>query len=136
MGDFKKDFNDAVGKALKLLGKDGTVPAPIVDPLAAADEAKKALVDLNKAQQAFMKEIDDYENALGKIKNANKQYEITLAKNKFGLDDKKPEDKKKIAEARKIMSKVMNAADAQCNDALKGLSALDRAVSPNIESGP
>jgi hypothetical protein len=136
MADFQKDFFDATKKAFTILGKDGQVPAPIVDPLAAAEDAKKARVEFNKARQALMKDVDDYENALDKIKNANKQYENTLAKAKFGLDDKKPDDKKKIAEARKVLIKVMNAADAQCNKALKALSDFDRVISSDVEPGP
>ncbi len=133
MKDFSKDFDDAVAKAFKILGKGAKVPAPIVDPVEAAEDAKKALVEVNKARIALMKQVDDYENALDKVKNATKQYTNTVAKDKFGLDESKPDDKKKIAEARKLLTKVMDSASGQCNDTLKTLASLDRAISPDIE---
>ena len=128
----KKDFDNAVAQALKVAGKDAEVPAPQVDPMDGLEEATKTLTELNKARNDMLKKIEDYENAIGKIRNAVKGYVAKIAKDKCGLDESKPDDKKKIVQVRKILTDSMHDLDKQCQDSLKSVDGLEKSLSGNI----
>ncbi len=87
---------------------------------------------MTKARDALVKLVDDYETSIDKVKNVAKSYSNKLSKEKFGLEDTKPDDKKKIIQARKILLDEMKEIDKQCNDSLKVLADIDKAISPTI----
>jgi hypothetical protein len=104
MDDLDDELMKAVSATAKIVGGDvKNVPAPQAEVQTSMKSATKALSDLNKARNDMLKEIQTYENSLDKLRNDLIAYRHKLPKEKFGLDDKKPDDEKKIEAARKIL---------------------------------
>jgi hypothetical protein len=128
----EKDLEAAVSKVFKILGKDADVPYPEPNPAETIEDSNKLRTEVTKARDALVKLVDDYETSIDKVKNVAKSYSNKLSKEKFGLEDTKPDDKKKIIQARKIILDEMKEIDKQCNDSLKVLADIDKAISPTI----
>jgi hypothetical protein len=127
------DLDAAATKAIKIVGKDGDVLAPDPDPCDLIADANKLANTANKTRNQLLKDIDQYENALDKITNATKLYERKLEKWDFKLDEKKPDDKKKIVQARKVLTDSMAKIDAQAKEAKSGLDSLEKALAADIK---
>ncbi len=114
-GAIIKDWNDAKAQAQKILGKEGELPKPRTDIETVMNAANKAIAELGTACKAFESKVDGVEDSLSKVKNAANQYDSMISGATFGLDPKKPDQKKQIADAQKILSaslqKVATAAD-------------------------
>jgi hypothetical protein len=119
--DMAKNFLAATSKSVKLLGKNPKMPAPRNDITKLFQAIDKARDATNKARNALADQIQDYDNALDAVKNDLVSYKQQLAKADFGLDVKKPEDKKKIVAVQKIM-------DDACGDVLDNLIDLHKVV--------
>jgi hypothetical protein len=96
--------------ALKILGKDAEVPDM-------PDVVQKAADDMGKANQEFDKAREDCESKVLAVQNANdalrnalKQFEGKIEKADFKLNSKKPDDLKKIVQARKLLTDRLNHA--------------------------
>jgi len=84
-------------------GKKAEVPAPQADVQSAMKKAVKATGDVNKARNDMLNGIQTYKNSLDKLRNDLIGFRHKLPKEKFGLDESKPDDKKKIVAARKTL---------------------------------
>jgi hypothetical protein len=129
----KNDFDAALKKAFAILGKDADVLAPDPDPLDLINEANKACGNANKTRNQLLKDIEAYEDALDKVLNASKLYENKVAKDKFKLDESKPDQKKKIIQARAILTGAMKQIDQEAKGARKPLDATEKSLSGEIK---
>jgi len=128
----KNTLGDAVEQVFKILGKDAFSPAFRSEAIDALDDANMAAVALNKQKKDILKMVEDYEDVIAKIRNAAKQYSAKVAKADFDLDDKKPDEKKKLMQVRKILTDSMNDLDRQCQDSLKSVDAIEKALAGQI----
>ena len=128
----EKDLESAVSKVVKILGKDAEIPYPDPNPADAVEDSNKVRTDVIKTRDALVKLVDDYETSIDRVKNVAKSYSNKLSKEKFGLDESKPDDKKKIIQARKILLDEMKEIDKLCNESLKVMADIDKAISPDI----
>lgn len=129
MKDFTKEFNDAIGQAIKIVGDDGDVPVPNVMPTDLLGDAKGVLVALNAMRDSMLDLIQEYEKQVDAIKNSLKQFQNAIAKSDFGLDPKKPEDKKKITQAQAVLTKMITGVSADCDTELKSVDELEKRAS-------
>jgi hypothetical protein len=127
--DFTKEFNDAIGQAIKIVGDDGDVPVPNVMPTDLLGDAKGVLVALNAMRDSMLDLIQEYEKQVDAIKNSLKQFQNAIAKSDFGLDPKKPEDKKKITQAQAVLTKMITGVSADCDTELKSVDELEKRAS-------
>ena len=126
MASFEWDKTKAA--AMKILGKDGDVPDPPASVQKALDDFSKAYESFKKTSADIEKDILALENANDGIKNALKQFEATFAKSDLGLDSKKKEDVKKIAQAHKILLDRTNQGIKHSADNDKQFDELDKHV--------
>ena len=123
MSDF--EFETA---AKKLLGNSAKMPKPRVDPRTAIAAANKTVEAFKKSIDGLEKAILDIENGYGAYKNSLKQYSDIVDGADFGLDEKKPDDKKKIEAARGIMEKGLQARIDEADGFLDMLGKLDQVI--------
>jgi len=133
MKDSKKKWTAAVAKAKKTLGKTAKMPTPSTDPLTLIDAANKALDGLNKSREALVQQIESYKDSVDEVKNGMTSYSSKIAKADFGLNQKDPEDKKKLDQARKVLTDAVTKIVNECKDAHDSVDELDKQVENEIE---
>lgn len=129
----KKDFDAAVGKALKILGDGGDILAPDPDPMELIDAANELRNAANKTRNQLLKDIEAYEDGLDKVINASKLYENKVAKDKFKLNDSNPTDKKKIVQARAVLMGAMGQIEQEGKGTIKKLDSAEKSLAGEIE---
>lgn len=123
MSDF--EFETA---AKKILGNSAKMPKPRVDPRTAIAAANKTVDAFKKNISDLEKAILDIENGYGAYKNSLKQYSDIVDGADFGLDEDKPEDKKKIEAAREVMEKGLQERIHKVDGFLDMLGKLDQVI--------
>ena len=112
--------------ALKILGDKGKIPkwpANIDKAIAAEDKAFDAF---DKVRNELKKQLLAEQNAVDALKNALSQFQDQVEEDALGLDLKNKDDKKKIDQARKILSdKIQGIMDLKEDD-FKNLKELDK----------
>jgi hypothetical protein len=103
MDDPGKVYADAVSATKKVLGKEGDLPKPRVDPVKTLEDARKAALGLNKSREEMEKTLIEVQTAVAKAKAVAKQYGDLVDGYNFGLNAKDPKDKKTIDAATKTM---------------------------------
>lgn len=121
MSDF--EFEAA---AKKILGNSGKLPKPRVNPLASIATANKAVDRFKKTVEELEKALLDVENGFSQYKNTLKQYSDIVDGDEFGLDDSKPDEKKKIDAAKAAMQKGLDARIKTADHYLESLGKLDQ----------
>ena len=121
-------WSDAVAAAQKVLGKEGKLPKARVDIASLFPAFDKAFGAFDNSRASLEKTLLDLENVLSQMKNTIKQYADMVDGNDFGLDEDKPDDKKKIDQATDIMMKIFKKGQENCDAYLDELSKLDRLV--------
>jgi hypothetical protein len=129
----KKDFDAAVTKALKILGDNGDILAPDPDPVELIDAANELRNAANRTRNQLLKDIEAYEDGLDKVMNASKLYENKVAKDKFKLNDSNPADKKKIVQARAVLTGAMEAIQKEGKETVKKLDSTEKSLAGDIE---
>jgi hypothetical protein len=124
----KADWIAAKASAAKILGKEAEFPKPRVDPLKAIEEVGKPFDTLFKLLDSMESAIVECQTGYGKVSAACKQYADMLEGSDFGLDTKKPEDKKKIDAALKVLIQALEAMEAHGDNGSKVLSNLDKTL--------
>jgi len=120
-------WDKAVGDAKKILGNTAKIPDKKMDgAFKAADEANKAWDGLGTLRDGMKKKILEVQNFDSKVGNALKQAEDEFDDADFGLDDSKPDDKKKIDQAHAIFDKFFNEAQKNMDENNKNLDELDK----------
>jgi len=129
--DYDKDYIGAVAKVNKLLGGDAPFPdEDLKDLIDAAEAARKAA---NGTFDLAIKLLNSYESAIDEILIEAKRYSNKMAKFDFKLDDRKPDDKKKIVEARAIMDKTVDDLEKQCKAALKVVDDKEKSFAGTLD---
>jgi hypothetical protein len=119
----------AVGKAKNALGSSGKIPTKRMEAvLKDAVTAAKSFDGLGGLMEQMKKKVLEVQTANSKI-----VHELALASDEmddedFGLDPRKPEDKKKIDQAHKVLAKFIEAAKNDCDQNINGLRAFDRTM--------
>jgi hypothetical protein len=121
-----KSSDDVVAEAMKILGKDAKVPTvdkfvqkPSSDRAQAGTDFTKNVNDLNTSLVA-------YQNACSSLVNGVEAYINIIAKEDFGLDSKKKDDVKKIAQAKKILTGFYTEAKKGIEGDVKSLDGFDK----------
>ena len=133
MSKLDKDFLLSIKQAFKILGDGAEVPVPQGDITVQFDKAEKARGVVNKARDTLLEKMQEYEDALDSIKKDLVSYKRQIEKANFKLDEKKPEDKKKIAAARKVVGDACGNVLNGIIVARKPIDTLDKAAAANIE---
>ena len=133
MSKLDKDFLPSIKQAFKILGDGAEVPVPQGDITVQFDKAEKARGVVNKARDTLLEKMQEYEDALDSIKNDLVSYKRQIEKANFKLDEKKPEDKKKIAAARKVVGDACGNVLNGIIVARKPIDTLDKAAAASIE---
>ena len=121
-------YYKAKAAAEKILGKDAKVPDLTPGIEKAIDARVKADQEFDKSREDLEAKLVNVQNANDAIKNLAKQFEAKMEKEDFGLDSKSKEDTKKIQQARKIMTDVLNLGVKNLGDADKNLDEVDKHV--------
>jgi hypothetical protein len=120
-------WDKAVADAKKILGPSAKIPDKKMDgAFKAADEASKAWDGLGTLREGMKKKILEVQTADSKVENTLKQAEDEFDNEDFGLDDSKPDDKKKIDSAHKIFDKFFDDAQKNFDENNKNLDELDK----------
>ena len=133
MSKLDKDFLLSIKQAFKILGDGAEVPVPQGDITVQFDKAEKARGVVNKARDTLLEKMQEYEDAFDSIKNDLVSYKRQIEKANFKLDEKKPEDKKKIAAARKVVGDACGNVLNGIIVARKPIDTLDKAAAASIE---
>ena len=93
----------------KILGPSGKIPQPKLNVDQLSDEWQKrryeAQVALSAAAQKFYAAL----KAMEKSRDGQKQVLDQMSSSTFGLNESKPDEKKKIEQAHKVLDSFLNA---------------------------
>ena len=120
------DWSDAVTAANKILGKDGKLPKPRVDPASMYPILSKGWEGLNASREELQKKLLDLQNAFTQSKNTFKQYGDIVDGEDFGLNENDPDDKKRISDVSGIILKALKSMEDQCDARVAELAKLDQ----------
>lgn len=122
-------WNKTLAEAKKILGTDAEIPLKKIATV------HKDVADLNKhygpfaaARENLEKQILEYEDAFSKLKNALVQADNEISNDDYGLDPKKPDDKKKIGAAQAVFQEYFKEMEDYVDDTLKTMNELDKHV--------
>jgi len=121
------DWDKAVADAKKILGNSAKIPTA---RLQAADkkteDALKSWQKFQATREILKKQLLEMQDEFSKVKNALVQAEDEIDDEDFGLDEKKPDDKKKIDQALAIFKKYFAGTEKTMDDNNKKLDGLDK----------
>jgi hypothetical protein len=120
-------WDKAVADAKKILGPSAKIPDKKMDVVfKAAEDANKAWDGLGTLRDGMKKKILDVENLDSKVGNSLQSVSDEFDDEEFGLDSKKPDDKKKIDQAQAIFSKFFKDAEKIFDENNKNLDELNK----------
>lgn len=112
--------------AKKVLGNGAKMPKPRTDPVAVTQQVNKLIREFSDSVKSVETKLLAIENAVDAYKNTFDQYGDVVDGFDFGLDDGKPEEKKKIEAARSIFHKEFSAKLKDADEFLGELRKLDK----------
>jgi hypothetical protein len=125
----KPNWDKTLADAKKILGKDAKIP------LRKMPTVQKEVTDLNKhqpsfaaARDAFEKQILEYQDAFSRLKNALVQADNDISDDDYGLDPKKPDDKKKIDQAQALFKGYFKDMEDEVDDEIKVMNEVDKHI--------
>jgi len=120
-------WDKAVAEAKTILGSSAKIPtAWLQTTLKRGDEAEKAWDRFDTTRETLKKQLVEAQDAASKVKNALVQAQDEISDEDFGLNEKDPDDKKKIDQAQAIFQNFFaNAKKVQDTD-IKNLDELDK----------
>ena len=95
-------------EAQKVLGKNGKLPKPTIDPASVGPAWSKAMASWGTSKDNLHKCMRELANEEDRYKALLREYLRLVTDSDFGLDPRKPDDKKKIDGARQIMKKGLD----------------------------
>ena len=120
-------WNKTVADAKKVLGNTAKVPEQKVQlAIKFALESNKVWDAFNVLREAMKKKILEQQNADSKVMNTLHQAWDEISESDFGLDDSKPEDKKKIAQAVAVFDKFFTETKKTWDQNDKNIDELDK----------
>ena len=122
-------WTKTVADAKRILGSGAKIP------LGKMSVVLKNVVDGNKhtpaveaARDALEKQILEMQNAGSKIKNSLALADDEVSDYDYGLDPKKPDDKKKIDQAQALFTKFFQSSEQEIDDFIKATNELNKHV--------
>jgi hypothetical protein len=119
-------WDKAAAAAQKIVGKDGKIPDLPASLDKAGDDREKAQDEFDKARDECEDKLVKVQNANDAVKNGTKQFLAKIEKDDLGLDPKKKEDLKKIQQARKVLTDIIEKVIKNNTDDDKMLDELDK----------
>jgi hypothetical protein len=89
-------------------------------------EINKAWTSFDSMLEGVKKKLLEVQNVSAKSKNSLRQAADELCDDDYGLDTKKPDDKKKVDQAQAVFNKFFQAAQKNLDDQIKTLDQLDK----------
>jgi hypothetical protein len=123
MSDY--DFEAA---AKKILGNNAKLPKLSIDPRTKVAAVNKMTIGFKKSIQDLSKSALELENKYSEYKNILVQYSHAVKGTDFGLDEKKPDDKKKMESARAAMQNGIKEKINEVDSFAKRISNLDALI--------
>jgi hypothetical protein len=121
------DWDKALADAKKVLGSSAKVSDKRMQGVIKdAQDANKVWDAFDAMREAMKKKLLDLQNAESKVKNGLVQADDELTDGDYGLDPKKPDDKKKIDQAQAIFTKFFKEKEKNMDDNVKNLDELDK----------
>jgi len=112
--------------ASKILGKDADYPPERPVMLKLQENYQTAFDKFDDLRSKLEDAIQDFENANKAFENGLKANRAAYDKADFGLDPKKKDDQKKIAQASKIFSDFFDRIQTRINDRYKEIDELNK----------
>ncbi|HUB83501.1 MAG TPA: hypothetical protein VMB03_32100 [Bryobacteraceae bacterium] len=120
-------WNKAVADAKRVLGNSAKIPTKRVDDvLKDAVIAHKAFDGLDVLREQMKKKILEVQTADSRVDNGLGLAADEMDDEDFGLDSKKPDDKKKIDQAHQIFANFFKIAQKNFEDDAKNLRELNK----------
>jgi hypothetical protein len=120
------EWDKAVKDATKVLGDKGKIPkwSTKIDKAGASED--KAYDSFDKVRQELKTKLVADQDACGALKDAFSQFQDEIVESNLGLNPKDKDEKKKIDDARAVLSgKLQQWMDTE-DDNFKNLKELDK----------
>lgn len=96
--------------------------------LKTVDEGNKVAQGTNASREALEKKIVEFQTAASKIEHSLDAANDELSDDDYGLDSKKPDDKKKIDQAQAIFKKFYERSSKEITDLIKTTDELNKHI--------
>jgi hypothetical protein len=120
MAGIEENWNKTLADAKKILGNNAKIP---VDKMSVV---LKDLADANKASDEFdallapiQKKLAEWRAAVAKTKTSMVAADGQISNDHYALDPKKPDDKKKIDQAKALFTKFFKSTEESLDAGLK-----------------
>jgi hypothetical protein len=119
-------WNKTVADAKKILGNNVKIPeASMHKTIQISVESDKVWATLTALREALKKKILEQKNADSRVTNSLRQAYDEVYESDFGLDEKKPEDKKKLDAAQAVFDKFFKQVEGVWKQNADDLDQLD-----------
>jgi hypothetical protein len=123
----QEDWNKTLADAKKVLGNSAKIPTgKMAVVFKSVQDAQTIAPGITAARDAFSKKILDMQNVYSKVKNALREASNEVSDDDYDLDEKKPEDKKKIDQAEAIFKKFFDSSAQKIDNYIKMLDEIDK----------
>jgi len=123
------DWNKTLADAKKILGSRAVIPEnkmSVVQKNRA--DANKFVPEINTMREALEKKILQWQNVISKSRNSLDAADDEISDATYGLDPKKPDDKKKIDQAEALFTKFFKSVEQEYDDYAKYAAAIAKHV--------
>lgn len=124
-----RDLDKAEGDAFKVLGDGGTVPIRKIDVVVGlAQDSYENYKAITEALEVLAKNVPQHRDTMSKILSSLPAARSEFMSFNYDLDPKKPEDRRKIDQAKAIFDRFLSASAKLVNTQLQTLNELARQV--------
>jgi hypothetical protein len=125
----KDDWTKTLGDAKKVLGNSAQIKlGKIQAAIKSVDDGNKLGPGVNAARDALEKKIVEFQTAASKIQHSLDAADDEISDDDYGLDDSKPDDKKKIQQAQDLFKKFFARSTKEITDLIKTTDDLNKHV--------
>jgi len=123
------EWNKTLANAKRILGNGATIPVgKMTMVIKNVAEGNKFIPGVEAARDALEKRVLDMQNAGSRIKNSLALADDEISDFDYGLDPKKPDDKKKIDQAQALFTKFFQNSEREIDDFIKSTNELNKHV--------
>jgi hypothetical protein len=131
------DWPKTLADAKTILGNSAKIPSgKMPGVLKNKDDYNKLANAFGTLVETMEKKLLELQNAASKIKNSVDQADNEISDDNYGLDARKPDDKKKIDQAQALFTKYFKSCDQEVDDMMKVLGQLDKHLEQLGKSSP
>jgi hypothetical protein len=121
------EWDKALSDAKRVLGNTAKINDKRMQAvIKSALDAQKVWDSFDTLREGIKKKLLELQNAESKVKNGLVQADDEISDDDYGLDDKKPDEKKKIDQAQAIFSKFFKETQKTMDGNIKNLDELDK----------